>query len=223
MRGENVRGEILQYDDQVGAGLISGDDGVRYPFTRGDLQRLVPIKPRDRVDFVGTEGRATEIFVVEQPAAQNASALSGIVDGPPQSSDEDLSLWGYFTKCMRLYVEGEGRARRKEYWGFVLFEVLILSGIALAGVAIDASLGNFGEYEPKPIVTALLLLISVLGFALPNICVTIRRFHDVGMSGWLYLLGIVPYVGGLFVFVVAVLPSQARVNKHGVYPKPWRG
>ena len=54
-----MRGEILQYNDQSGAGLISGDDGVQYTFTRGDLLRLVPIKPRDRVDFVGTEGRAT--------------------------------------------------------------------------------------------------------------------------------------------------------------------
>lgn len=218
-----MRGEILQYNDQTGTGLISGDDGVRYSFTRGDLQRLVPIKPRDRVDFVGAEGRATEIFLLEDSIAQNASAQSGLGSGPPQSSDEDLSIWGYFIKCMRMYVEGEGRARRKEYWGFILFESLILFGLAFVGALIDAALGNFGGDPPTPIVTGALVGLCVLVFILPNICVAIRRFHDVGMSGWWYLLGVIPYIGGIFVFVISVLPSQARVNKHGVYPKPWRG
>lgn len=218
-----MRGEILQYNDQSGAGLISGDDGVRYTFTRGDLLRLVPIKPRDRVDFVGTEGRATEITLLQDIATQIVSSPAGAVNGPPQSSDEDLSLWGYFLKCMRMYVEGEGRARRKEYWGFILFEILILAGLGFVGGVIDGALGNFAGDPPTPIVTIALLGLSVLAFILPNICVAIRRFHDVGMSGWWYLLGFVPYIGGIFVFVITVLPSQARVNKHGVYPKPWRG
>lgn len=218
-----MRGEILRYDDQTGAGLISGDDGNRYTFSRGDLQRLIPIKERDRVDFVGMDGSATEVYLVDQPAAQQPIGQLGLPAGPPESSNENLSLWGYFTKCMGKYVEGEGRARRMEYWGFVLFYALILLGLGLVGVLIDVALGNFSGDSPTPIAAAIVFVLSVLVFILPSICVTIRRFHDVGLSGWWYLAGLIPYIGGIFLFVITVLPSQKMVNKHGLYPKPWRG
>ena len=54
---------------------------------------------------------------------------------------------------------------------------------------------------------------------IPYVAVAIRRFHDVGLSGWLILIGLVPYVGGLFVFIVSLLPSQPAVNVHGAPPK----
>lgn len=217
-----MRGEILQYDGQAGVGLISGDDGVQYTFTRGDLLRLVPIKPRDRVDFVGTEGRATEITLLQDVATQFVSSPAGAVNGPPQSSNEDLTMWGYFGKCMRLYVNGKGRARRKEYWSFLLFSWLIVIGLACVGAAIDGALGNLSGDSPTLYMTSGLELLSLVVFAQPNICVAIRRFHDVGMSGWWCLLGLIPYIGGLFLVIICVLPSQSRVNTHGVYPKPWR-
>lgn len=217
-----MRGEILQYNDQSGAGLISGDDGVQYTFTRGDLLRLVPIKPRDRVDFVGTEGRATEITLLQDVATQFVSSPAGAVNGPPQSSNEDLTMWGYFGKCMRLYVDGKGRARRKEYWSFILFSWLIVFCVACVGAAIDGALGNLSGDAPNPYMMGALVLLSVVVFALPNICVAIRRFHDVGMSGWWYLLGLIPYVGSIFLVVISLIPSQIRVNKYGLYPKPWR-
>lgn len=57
------------------------------------------------------------------------------------------------------------------------------------------------------------------GLLIPGVSVTIRRFHDVGLSGWLILIGLIPYVGGLFLFVVSLLPSQPCVNVHGAPPK----
>lgn len=48
----------------------------------------------------------------------------------------------------------------------------------------------------------------------------VRRLHDLGMSGWLYLLVLIPYLGSLFLFVCALLPSQRKVNEYGPYPKP---
>ena len=54
-----MRGEILTYDDTIGSGLISGDDGVRYTFARSSLAQLRPLRPGLRVDFVPADGTAT--------------------------------------------------------------------------------------------------------------------------------------------------------------------
>ena len=45
-----MRGQVLHYDDAQGQGLISGDDGARYAFTRADMQRLNPVRPGDKVE-----------------------------------------------------------------------------------------------------------------------------------------------------------------------------
>ncbi|MES1204139.1 MAG: DUF805 domain-containing protein, partial [Pseudomonadota bacterium] len=104
-----MRGEVLHYDDGSGQGLISGDDGVRYAFRRSDLQQLQPVPRGARVDFVVKDNAATEIFLLV------ASASAPAIEAPPESTNEDLSLWSYFVKCLRLSFDADGRARRKEY------------------------------------------------------------------------------------------------------------
>ncbi len=210
-----MRGEVLRYDDAGGTGLISGDDGTRYSFSRADLQQLRPIRAGDRVDFVpGDNSIATEIVLLGDA-------------GPGQTyTGEDLSTWGYFKKCMRLYVEGNGRARRKEYWSFVLWELIFLIppliiAFMIAGASGGSSYGGY-DYDGVSATSAGLLGVVMIGslvFVIPGITVTIRRLHDVGLSGWLVLLGLVPYVGGLFLFIVSLIPSQARDNEHGPIPK----
>jgi uncharacterized membrane protein YhaH (DUF805 family) len=49
--------------------------------------------------------------------------------------------------------------------------------------------------------------------------VNVRRLHDVGMNGWLYLVGLIPWVGGIFLLVVALLPGQKFDNQYGPNPK----
>ena len=56
--------------------------------------------------------------------------------------------------------------------------------------------------------------------AIPGLAVQVRRFHDVGLSGWLVLIAVIPYLGGVFALVVSLIPSQNGANKHGPYPKP---
>lgn len=209
-----MRGEILQYDDQAGRGLISGDDGVRYSFARADLQRLMPVTSRMRVDFVADGTDAREIFVLD--------AQAGAAQGADEPAPEDLGLWGYFSKCIGKYFDGQGRARRKEYWSFVLFELLFLLAAIVVDFGIyaathpgfDPSYGDFYGFVPW------LTVLAVLFFVIPGITVTIRRLHDLGMTGWVYLVGFIPYAGALFLFVCSLIPSQQGSNKHGPYPKP---
>ncbi len=204
-----MRGEVFRYDDNSGEGLISGDDNNRYTFTRADLKQLAHIERGTRVDFDNSEpGVAREIYLID-PVPQAAPAAAAAA--PLQSTNEDLSLWGYFMKCMGKYVDGNGRARRKEYWSFVLFFVLLQ---IVAGV-LDMSLFMQGDFY-LPIFTALV----ALPFILPAISVSIRRLHDVGMTGWLVLIGIIPYIGGLFMLIIGLIPSQLQTNQYGPYPKP---
>jgi uncharacterized membrane protein YhaH (DUF805 family) len=205
-----VRGEVLSYDDVAGQGLISGDDGTRYSFSRSELQQLTPLRPGMRVDFVGQGTVATGVILLADTPSHVA-----------RPDNDRTTAWGYFKRCIGKYADGTGRARRKEYWYFVLFQLLILIGpltvlMVFAGLAGDAP-------DDDPVMVGVGLLAIVVGlmylfFVLPGIAVMIRRFHDVGLSGWLVLLGLIPYLGGLITFIITLLPSEARPNKHGPVP-----
>lgn len=234
-----MRGSVLQYDDTSGAGLISGDDGVRYTFKRADLQQLRPVTAGMRVDFIHKDGLASEIYIID--AATGAAASGGGTTGGTTPAvaytGEDRGLWSYFLKVMAKSFDGNGRARRKEIWSFALFVFLIMSVIyiplvfMLAGTVSSAAFSySYGYgYENAAglmaLITSLgawvyLILIVSLVFIPASITVTIRRLHDIGFSGWLVLLWLIPYLGGLFLFICALIPSQATVNKHGAIPKP---
>ena len=149
---------------------------------------------------------------------------NGVVDDRPVGQPTpSMGLWSYFWNCMTTnYATFRGRARRKEYWAFVLFSTLALIILLLCGILVDALLGNFDPYGDGPIaVIATAGIALVVGF-LPVLAVTIRRFHDVGMSGWFYLLFVVLSlftIGGLIILVVTLIPTQKRDNKWGPIPE----
>ena len=226
-----MRGVVLQYDDNAGSGFISGDDGVRYSFKRSDLQQLRPIASGSKVDFVPNAGAATEVFIIDASGAiASGSDWGTATGGRAAASDytgEDLGLWEYFKKVMGKSFSGEGRARRKEYWSFTLFVTLLFTVLAIAMlVPLSGAIASYNSgYSDSGLVGALgvwfLVLVVVSLIVVPaGITVMIRRLHDIGLSGWLYLLVLVPYLGGIFLFVCALIPSQAQVNKHGPIPKP---
>jgi uncharacterized membrane protein YhaH (DUF805 family) len=69
--------------------------------------------------------------------------------------------------------------------------------------------------------TGTLLLLGLLGLAIltPSIAVQVRRFHDQDKTGWLVLLGLIPYLGGLIVLVFMCLPGTSGPNRFGADPK----
>ncbi|MXO49989.1 DUF805 domain-containing protein [Erythrobacter gaetbuli] len=126
------------------------------------------------------------------------------------------------------FFEFGGRSTRMEYWMFTLFFCVVMLVILIAGGAFDSFL--FGQAYVEPdlesaglglLVFGLFLLVSLI----PMLALTIRRFHDVGLSGWLYLglalLSLVPFVGWLAsigIFVITVLPSDRSDNQWGDNP-----
>ena len=106
---------------------------------------------------------------------------------------------------VKNYANFSGRARRSEYWYF-----------ALANFIFGAVSGVLSVAYPE-----FMYLVYIVGLALlvPGLAVSVRRLHDIGKSGWWYLIGFVPYIGALVLFVFFVKDSQPGENKWGANPK----
>jgi uncharacterized membrane protein YhaH (DUF805 family) len=114
------------------------------------------------------------------------------------------------------YADFSGRSRRKEFWMFSVLHVIVMSvtiGLILVGITPD------GEFNALAIVGFVLLIGWVLGTFIPNLAVQIRRFHDQDKSGWFILLGFIPYLGGLIIFVFMLLEGTIGDNRFGPDPK----
>lgn len=107
-------------------------------------------------------------------------------------------------KCLNNYANFSGRARRSEFWFFVLFQ---LACQVVANI-IDLALG-----------LGILSLIVSLGLLVPAIAVGVRRLHDIGKVGWWILIGLVPLVGWIILIIFYVKPGDAGPNQFGPDPK----
>lgn len=136
-------------------------------------------------------------------------------------------------EALRKYADFEGRARRSEYWLFVLFNVLVMAGLmvllsvviavfaATAGVGPDGHLSDEGANQAAAVTGVIFAawVLFALGMFIPGLAVRVRRLHDIGQSGWMILIALVPLVGGIALFVMSVLDGDARTNEYGPDPK----
>lgn len=238
-----MQGDVLYFDAERGVGFVTGDDGNRYHFDRDDLPGgLEPAKGM-RVAFVPAGNRARAITSTAatpqpQPQPQVPEPASGRTAARPRASVPSVSeagqllpdrgaepsepgnpasLFGYFRLCMtQRYARFQGRASRKEFWGFALFFFLATLALVTAGAILDGAIGNLDAEQP--VFLTLLPLAGVLAMLVPSIAVTVRRIHDIGLSGWFYLLGFIPTIGSLIILVFALVPSQKQANKWGEGP-----
>jgi uncharacterized membrane protein YhaH (DUF805 family) len=117
----------------------------------------------------------------------------------------------WFIQALTKYAVFSGRARRKEFWYFALFNTII----SIVLVLIDFESGNL---DPE---TGLGLLqgIYMLAILLPLISVSVRRLHDTGRSGWWFLVSFVPVVGHFVMLLFMVQKGQPDSNQYGLDPK----
>ena len=117
----------------------------------------------------------------------------------------------WYLKVLKQYTDFGGRARRKEYWMFALFNMIF----AIAAMLIDNLFGmTFGEIPYGPIYALYGLAVFI-----PGLAVLVRRLHDVGKSGWMILIGLIPLVGAIWMLVLLVTDSESGTNKWGQNPK----
>lgn len=109
------------------------------------------------------------------------------------------------------YATFEGRARRKEYWYFVLFYCLALVALAI----VDGLTGTFEVEVGLGLLSGLFALATLV----PAFAVSVRRLHDTNRSGWWLLIGLIPLVGNLVMLVFTLQDSQPGANRFGPNPK----
>ena len=125
-----------------------------------------------------------------------------------------------WTSCFRKFATFSGRARRSEYWGFVLINNL-LCGIIMVIAGVCAANSSARDAEACVAIGVVACLIYGLVIMLPTLAVTVRRLHDTGRSGWFMLVHLIPVVGPIVFFITLLLDSQFGENRYGPNPK-WR-
>lgn len=110
-----------------------------------------------------------------------------------------MESFNYYTEVLKKYTVFNGRARRSEYWYFVLFNVIISIGLGI----IDGIMGlmTFGISD-----------VYSLGVLVPSIAVGVRRMHDIGKSGWFLLIPI-------YNIILAATEGERGTNEYGADPK----
>ena len=177
-----MRGEITSYDQISNTGSIKGQDDQPYLFARHDIHTGSEIKVGQAVDFVPNGSTATQIVILGDAVAASAdpaSAFGAAASSAAASATAALNGTGYDWQYALLKFDG--RLRRQDFW----ISFLIIFGIS--------------------VVTSWIPILGMLiGIALiwPNVAITIKRLHDMGKTGWLTL---VPYVGGVLAFIVAMV------------------
>lgn len=120
----------------------------------------------------------------------------------------------WYLEVLKKYAVFDGRARRKEYWFFLLFNIIISMILS----AID---GLTGSFNPETGV-GLLGGIYTIAVLIPSIAVSVRRLHDTNRSGWWLLIGLIPVIGTIICFIFMVQDSNPGENEYGSNPKGFR-
>jgi uncharacterized membrane protein YhaH (DUF805 family) len=117
----------------------------------------------------------------------------------------------WYLHVLRNYANFNGRARRTEYWMFILFNIIF----AVAANLVDMIL--FGKFSDGNTIGILSPIYSLAMF-IPGLAVLIRRLHDAGKSGWFWLIVLIPIIGWIWLIVVLCSDSEPD-NEYGPNPK----
>ncbi|MGL1930460.1 MAG: DUF805 domain-containing protein [Desulfotalea sp.] len=110
-----------------------------------------------------------------------------------------------YIKALKMYVEFNGRSRRKDFWIFTLVNMVI--SILLSFI------------ENLVFGSSFLSSLYSLAVLLPSIALGVRRLHDIGKSGWFLLIAFIPIIGAIVLIVFAAQDSAHSENQYGPNPK----
>jgi uncharacterized membrane protein YhaH (DUF805 family) len=110
--------------------------------------------------------------------------------------------------CLSKYADFSGRARRSEYWWFIVFSAVVTTVGEVLDTIIGTRSGSFGLIQG----------LAALALLLPWLAVGARRLHDVSRSAWLLLLLLIPVVGALILVVGFFIRESDPANAYGPSP-----
>jgi uncharacterized membrane protein YhaH (DUF805 family) len=119
-------------------------------------------------------------------------------------------------RVFKKYATFTGRASRAEYWWWAMVSVVVWTVLniitTLGSLSAPSAANGYTYTSPTPgpltVIGSILLVVWGLAIAVPTLALTVRRLHDVNMSGWVVLLGLIPFVGNIIVLVFTLLRSN---------------
>jgi uncharacterized membrane protein YhaH (DUF805 family) len=116
----------------------------------------------------------------------------------------------WYLAALKKYAVFSGRARRREYWYFFLFNVIITIVLGIA----EGVIGLMPNSNQS-------ILAGIYGLAvlIPGLAVGVRRLHDTNRSGWWLLLGLIPLIGALILLFLFISNGDSGPNQYGPDPK----
>lgn len=120
-------------------------------------------------------------------------------------------MYWYLQVIRYNYANFSGRARRKEYWMFVLVQLIIFILVLLYASLVD-------DLFDTPIVGSIL---SIYFFAtlVPWLALNVRRLHDIGKSGGYVFINLIPVIGRIWYIVLVATEGEFGANNYGPDPK----
>lgn len=120
----------------------------------------------------------------------------------------------YMTIIKERYKQFTGRAGRSEFWTFAIVNFLIVAALGVVGTVFSfIGLGFIGT------ITSLLSFVYSIAVLLPLAAVGVRRLQDTDKSGWLMLLGLIPFIGWIGLGYLLAQPSNPDTNQFGPNPE----
>ena len=110
----------------------------------------------------------------------------------------------YIDVLTHRYATFSGRAARREYWMFALWNIIVAILISI----LDTFIGSTIPYW-----------VYFLVIIIPSIALGVRRLHDTGHSGWWMFIGLIPLLGGLIILFWLIKDSMVGDNAYGPNPK----
>jgi len=144
-------------------------------------------------------------FVTKDELSEKVEKKTINAEEKINKTDVDMGFFEAIAVCFRKFADFSGRARRKEYWSFILFSVIV-------SVCLNLFLPE--NEMVRTIYSGFLLL--------PTLAVSCRRLHDVGKSGAWYALWFAPVIGWIFLIIWLCKDSQLDKNAYGENPKKIR-
>lgn len=124
---------------------------------------------------------------------------------PPQAQvGEQLPEFGE----LKVFTTN-GRIGRVRYLGWSM--ALMLAFLPIGGVIL-------GSFAVSDTLAAVLTIVACLALVVFSVCIGVQRLHDMGWSGWLWLLNFVPVVGSVFALLMLFMPGTDGPNRYGPPP-----
>jgi len=199
-------------------GNIIENDNAKFCKKCGTKQPEIVVEKKERTEIKTTPddgillNGTTTRQIVEDEEIEHSPIFTGetVMTSSSASSiiatEENGLLWAVKT-CFKKYATFKGRASRREYWFFYLFNVIISS--ILFGFALMIN------QENTSLIFLGLTLVYSLAVFLPALAVTVRRLHDIGKSGWLYCIVFIPYIGAFILLYFLCKKSDLNTNIYG--------